>query len=770
MRTTSKSFARRSGLAFLFVLVAAVPAAAQPSSDGRFTIVRISSTAADALCVGGTGLTPATCGGGMSAKTVLLTGGDATTFFTIKRTSGSTTVITMATDANGHSQVIFRNNSGVAKHTFNGETGAYTAAGPVQAETLTATSSVVYLNAAATRYLAYQSGSDYYELVASELRVPTIRVSTSILGSPAATLGATSVTTLTAGTSVIIGNETIIDAGTGISASGAITASGALTSSAGGGSSTVVNNGLIYNVGSTAQSMTLAGDSSIGDYFVAYGATHATKASRLELLSRSATPIKTLGAGGLDVRNLADSAFAPLRSSTYTSTGSVVVGGGNLQLDSTVSLDVVSGNIYLNRVSDFASTHTGEFRFRDYALGTVGGILNWATNAHAKLFALDRTTPAAFTAGAGNLASLAVGTNPSSTGAVRLANNEFVIARNQANSADISLIGLSTANDVSIAPGGAQTNFGGNIQIGGANPTAYFGSRGIIRALADGRFIWTNNAQTGGGQLDVTTADQWFLKSTSNTDAATFKANVLNATGGVTIGAATSGFGAFRMKSSAASSTGGFSIERASNDGSFRIYDDGSAWVISPAFSTGGDLKPINVYTSIGGTLAMSIDKDNGRVSLPANYANTTANAPNMYTDSAGLVHRSTASLALTTGSYADPAWITSLAGSKVTALAGSWTSKSVDTVYQAATDGYLIVSVDCGDYLDDCGAEIEIFSDGSNPPTTLRGQDSVDAFHSTVTKGAVSAFIKKNDYYKAGRTTISGSPSYTVYFLPIGG
>ena len=49
--------------------------------------------------------------------------------------------------------------------------------------------------------------------------------------------------------------------------------------------------------------------------------------------------------------------------------------------------------------------------------------------------------------------SIAVGSNVAATGAIRLANNVFAIGRNAANNADISLIGLTAADLVSIRSG-----------------------------------------------------------------------------------------------------------------------------------------------------------------------------------------------------------------------------------------------------------------------------------------------------------------------------
>jgi len=48
--------------------------------------------------------------------------------------------------------------------------------------------------------------------------------------------------------------------------------------------------------------------------------------------------------------------------------------------------------------------------------------------------------------------SLAVGTNPAQSGAVRLANNQLITARNAANTADVPLLKATAGDEVAIAP------------------------------------------------------------------------------------------------------------------------------------------------------------------------------------------------------------------------------------------------------------------------------------------------------------------------------
>ena len=87
--------------------------------------------------------------------------------------------------------------------------------------------------------------------------------------------------------------------------------------------------------------------------------------------------------------------------------------------------------------------------------------------------------------------------------------------------------------------------------------------------------------------------------------------------------------------------------------------------------------------------------------------------------------------------------------------ILGSWTAKSSNTVYQAATDG-LVVFAD--ETTGGTGVKWGL-SDSNNPPTTRRACCGMDS--STYTSGCFP--VKKNDYYK-----IDGSV-YWVYFIPLG-
>ena len=83
----------------------------------------------------------------------------------------------------------------------------------------------------------------------------------------------------------------------------------------------------------------------------------------------------------------------------------------------------------------------------------------------------------------------------------------------------------------------------------------------------------------------------------------------------------------------------------------------------------------------------------------------------------------------------------------------GDWTSKSVNIVYQAITDGMVV----CESSTSNTFAG---YTDGSNPPTTVRTRNAYGSIGSGITMP-----VKKGDYWKV---TASGS-SYNIYWIPLG-
>jgi hypothetical protein len=91
-----------------------------------------------------------------------------------------------------------------------------------------------------------------------------------------------------------------------------------------------------------------------------------------------------------------------------------------------------------------------------------------------------------------------------------------------------------------------------------------------------------------------------------------------------------------------------------------------------------------------------------------------------------------------------------------------SWVAKSVDTVYQAATDGFVVIIAD--GQASGVGT-VTTLSDASNPPTTVRGAATFDP----VKVHTVTTPIKKSDYYKVATSTSAGTPAFTMFWVPMG-
>lgn len=87
----------------------------------------------------------------------------------------------------------------------------------------------------------------------------------------------------------------------------------------------------------------------------------------------------------------------------------------------------------------------------------------------------------------------------------------------------------------------------------------------------------------------------------------------------------------------------------------------------------------------------------------------------------------------------------------------GAWASKTPGTIYQAATDGFVV----CRSY-SAAGATVSLVAtDGSTPPTTYIAYQDVPAGAS----GSVCSPIRKGDYY-IGQAT---GTTATVYFIALG-
>jgi len=94
----------------------------------------------------------------------------------------------------------------------------------------------------------------------------------------------------------------------------------------------------------------------------------------------------------------------------------------------------------------------------------------------------------------------------------------------------------------------------------------------------------------------------------------------------------------------------------------------------------------------------------------------------------------------------------------------GAWQARAADTVYQAPTDGFVIVTLraDRGN-----GTEVIGYTDGANPPTTRRGCASGDYLDTGAVYGSFNMPVRKGDYYRIVNS--GGAVDLTFDWLPLG-
>lgn len=84
----------------------------------------------------------------------------------------------------------------------------------------------------------------------------------------------------------------------------------------------------------------------------------------------------------------------------------------------------------------------------------------------------------------------------------------------------------------------------------------------------------------------------------------------------------------------------------------------------------------------------------------------------------------------------------------------GTWVSKTVDTAYQASSDGFVVTYND-----DSTGSLVTVYSDTSNPPTTVVGKDgNTTSPH----ESSICIPIKSGNYYKV-------SNANHIWWVPMG-
>jgi len=83
--------------------------------------------------------------------------------------------------------------------------------------------------------------------------------------------------------------------------------------------------------------------------------------------------------------------------------------------------------------------------------------------------------------------------------------------------------------------------------------------------------------------------------------------------------------------------------------------------------------------------------------------------------------------------------------------MLGDWVSKTVGTSYQASTDGFVT------GYISDSNTVVYVYTDSSNPPTTVRSKNVTGNWQAA----GAGCVVKKGDYYKmAGATSMYWIPS----------
>lgn len=112
-----------------------------------------------------------------------------------------------------------------------------------------------------------------------------------------------------------------------------------------------------------------------------------------------------------------------------------------------------------------------------------------------------------------------------------------------------------------------------------------------------------------------------------------------------------------------------------------------------------------------------------------------------------------------TQGTSGNPQWINQPS-------LGSWTAINFNQVYQAVTDGFVMVYLNypsCGN-----ACNVNFYTDASNPPATLRTSAAVDGceFGNGHQQG-LSCPVKKGDYYKLASSE-SGGGTKAAYFIPL--
>lgn len=96
-----------------------------------------------------------------------------------------------------------------------------------------------------------------------------------------------------------------------------------------------------------------------------------------------------------------------------------------------------------------------------------------------------------------------------------------------------------------------------------------------------------------------------------------------------------------------------------------------------------------------------------------------------------------------------------------------SWVSRTIGTVYQAGSDGFVVALATTNGNTSSC--QMDGYTDASNPPVTQKA--GVQTFWSgTDRTTSLCMPVKRNDFYKVVSTMLSGSGgTFVMYFVPFG-
>ena len=98
----------------------------------------------------------------------------------------------------------------------------------------------------------------------------------------------------------------------------------------------------------------------------------------------------------------------------------------------------------------------------------------------------------------------------------------------------------------------------------------------------------------------------------------------------------------------------------------------------------------------------------------------------------------------------------------------GSWSAKSFGTIYQAATDGFVVAEINC-DTNGDRGYLLA-YTEGDSDPQELRASASVHDWTGSdtrVPRASLMMPVRSGHYWKVTKTDTAGACAGTVYWLP---